>query len=110
MKFEKKKKLLVLEQVFVYRGVSTLVKLIEKGVSSKILEEAYFWSEIGKKVIKVMEDDIESLKKTQTDLRKMGITVDVYKDVILDLKEKVKRLRRALKKEGWLRSINQVIE
>jgi len=96
---------------FRYRGLSKLIKLIKKGVSSEIIEEASFWAEIGYSLIRLMEKEIESLKNLQVELKKIGIEDwKVYKGVISDLKEKVKRLRRILKKEGWLRSVDQVIE
>jgi len=94
-----------------YRGLSTLIRLIKKGVNSRIIEEFIFWGEIGMQVLKVIENEIESLKKVQFELKEVYRISNwkIYNSVISDLKEKSMRLRRILKKAKVIRSIRQKI-
>ena len=82
-----------------------LIKILERGMEKRIFEFRYLFGRIGIAVVKEIEIEIESLKRIQKDLEKdYG---KIYSDYIRFLKTKSKELRRKLKKNGFLRKVNQ---
>lgn len=97
MKFEKE-----------FPELDELIKIIEKGLEARILEFWYLFGQIGIAVVKEIEKDIEDLKSLQEELEKdYG---KVYSGFISFLKRKSKKLRRILKRKGFLRKVGQALK
>ena len=85
--------------------LDNLIKTVGRGMEKGILEFDYLFGQIGIAIVKEIEKEIESLKELQKELEKdYG---KIYSDYIKFLKKKSKELRRKLKKNGFLRKVNQ---